>query len=300
MSGAGVAGAALDTRLERSESCDSSTWSECSSEAETILEDDTYDTQCLASTWAKSVQKTVDVTAGFVSSMALAVSGEAKSSVSEGVLQRCTWSVSVSDPLLPDVPLQALSEGFTALTGYTPEECVGYNCRFLNRGCPVPDAVKKQLAAKSANGDPFSVVMVNRRKDGELFLNFLQMRGIAVGRLPWGAERFFVVGLQTDLSEFAAIRGENAEAGSEEAVARELLAFQASEALLARLKKLSGMVRRQLLTERESICHALGESALDGLAEVYQRPRWIGEDASSLPKQCGVASRIVANAQSFF
>lgn len=37
----------------------------------------------------------------------------------------------VSDPNLPDTPICFASEGFYEMTGYSPEEVLGKNCRFL-------------------------------------------------------------------------------------------------------------------------------------------------------------------------
>lgn len=37
----------------------------------------------------------------------------------------------VSDPSLPDCPIVFASEGFYEMCGYTQEEVLGFNCRFL-------------------------------------------------------------------------------------------------------------------------------------------------------------------------
>lgn len=43
----------------------------------------------------------------------------------------------VSDPNLPDTPICFASEGFYEMTGYSPEEVLGKNCRFL-QVCGLP------------------------------------------------------------------------------------------------------------------------------------------------------------------
>jgi PAS domain-containing protein len=45
----------------------------------------------------------------------------------------------VSDPFLPDCPIVFASEGFYNMTGYSPDEILGRNCRFLQVcvGCPL-------------------------------------------------------------------------------------------------------------------------------------------------------------------
>ncbi|MFP3360174.1 PAS domain-containing protein, partial [Planococcus sp. SIMBA_143] len=39
--------------------------------------------------------------------------------------------VVITDPELPDNPIVYANEGFEKLTGYTSEEILGFNCRFL-------------------------------------------------------------------------------------------------------------------------------------------------------------------------
>jgi hypothetical protein len=47
-----------------------------------------------------------------------------------------SFSVTIADPQQPDCPLVACSTGFTELTGYTVQEIIGKNCRFLLNGVP--------------------------------------------------------------------------------------------------------------------------------------------------------------------
>ena len=50
-------------------------------------------------------------------------------------------SVVISNPALPDNPMIYVSEEFEAQTGYTPEEALGRNCRFLQGPGTDPDAI---------------------------------------------------------------------------------------------------------------------------------------------------------------
>ena len=46
------------------------------------------------------------------------------------------FSVSIALPCITDTPLIGISDGFCHLSGYTREEIVGQNCRFLLKGVP--------------------------------------------------------------------------------------------------------------------------------------------------------------------
>ena len=46
-------------------------------------------------------------------------------------LTKHAYNFVVSDPRRPDNPITYVSEGFYQLTGYSPEEVLGKNCRFL-------------------------------------------------------------------------------------------------------------------------------------------------------------------------
>mmetsp|Transcript_63766 Transcript_63766/g.152036 ORF Transcript_63766/g.152036 Transcript_63766/m.152036 type:complete len:504 (-) Transcript_63766:25-1536(-) len=91
-------------------------------------------------------------------------------------------SVTVADPDSLDSDLIAVSEGFLKMTGYTREEVIGENCRFLNIECPIPDEQRQEITQCVETGDPFTAVLVNRKKTGELFLNLLDFRGLVLAR----------------------------------------------------------------------------------------------------------------------
>ncbi|KAK9905733.1 hypothetical protein WJX75_005338 [Coccomyxa subellipsoidea] len=83
----------------------------------------------------------------------------------------------VADATLPDCPLVFASEGFLSMTGYSAEEVLGHNCRFLQGEGTDPkevaiirDAVKK--------GEGCSVRLLNYRRDGTPFWNLLTMTPI--------------------------------------------------------------------------------------------------------------------------
>eukprot|EP00931_Biecheleriopsis_adriatica_P087448 TRINITY_DN61913_c0_g1_i1.p1 TRINITY_DN61913_c0_g1~~TRINITY_DN61913_c0_g1_i1.p1 ORF type:complete len:239 (+),score=55.01 TRINITY_DN61913_c0_g1_i1:30-719(+) len=116
-------------------------------------------------------------------------------------IRECGFSVSIADPELPDCPLISVSEGFCELTGYDRETILGHNCRFLNDGCDIKLRERQGLRISAQTGKHFCAVLKNIKADGTPFLNLLDMRGLCVGETAEGKQRFFVVGIQADVSE---------------------------------------------------------------------------------------------------
>jgi len=76
----------------------------------------------------------------------------------------------LSDPRLPDNPIVFASPGFYNLTGYTKEQVLGRNCRFLQGPGTDPAAVEVIRKAVESGHDA-SVCLLNYRSDGTPFWN---------------------------------------------------------------------------------------------------------------------------------
>lgn len=89
-------------------------------------------------------------------------------------------SVVFSDPALPDNPMIFVSDEFEKQTGYSPEEALGRNCRFMQGPDTNPhaiEAIRQGLKAETR----FTIDILNYRKDGSPFLNRLRIRPIYDG-----------------------------------------------------------------------------------------------------------------------
>ncbi|OLQ13437.1 White collar 1 protein [Symbiodinium microadriaticum] len=119
----------------------------------------------------------------------------------QAAMQECSFSVSIGDPRADDCPLVAVSDQFEALTGYSREEIIGKNCRFLSRNCPIGEQDHCALRDACLKGTPSCKIIVNRRKSGDLFLNLLDLRGITVARnVRTREELWFLVAIQADVT----------------------------------------------------------------------------------------------------
>jgi PAS domain S-box-containing protein len=100
----------------------------------------------------------------------------------------------VSNPRLPDNPLEVVNEAFCDLTGYEESEIVGRNCRFL-AGEHTQEAVTEQIRAAIRAHRPVLADIVNYRRDGSAFRNGVMITPLfdADGKLAW------FLGSQVDL-----------------------------------------------------------------------------------------------------
>src|ERR671920_2170419 len=107
-----------------------------------------------------------------------------------------TNSIVITDPNQPDDPLVYVNPSFEKTTGYTAEEALGRNCRFLQREDREQPALR-ELRAAVHEGRHCTVVLRNYRKDGTLFWNELSV-------YPVRDEKRRVtnfVGVQNDITE---------------------------------------------------------------------------------------------------
>lgn len=102
----------------------------------------------------------------------------------------------ISNPRLPDNPLEVVNPAFCTLTGYPEADIVGRNCRFLAGASTDPWATN-QIRDALRDRRPVLVDILNYRKDGTPFRN-----GVMITPLfdPEGGLAWFL-GSQVDLGE---------------------------------------------------------------------------------------------------
>ena len=107
----------------------------------------------------------------------------------------------VSNPRLPDNPIEVANAAFCNLTGYSQAEIVGRNCRFL-AGESTEPWVTGEIREALRDRRPLLVDILNYKKDGTPFRN-----GVMITPLfdPEGGLAWFL-GSQVDLGEPSADR----------------------------------------------------------------------------------------------
>ncbi|MDP1026499.1 histidine kinase famiy protein [Sphingomonas sp. KR1UV-12] len=101
----------------------------------------------------------------------------------------------VTDPHQPDNPIIFCNEAFTFMTGYTEEEIVGSNCRFL-QGPETDREVVDQLRAAILKREEIAVEVLNYRKNGSTFWNALFVSPV----FDQSGELLYFFGSQLDIS----------------------------------------------------------------------------------------------------
>jgi PAS domain S-box-containing protein len=78
----------------------------------------------------------------------------------------------VTDPHRPDNPIIFCNEAFSFMTGYSQDEILGYNCRFL-QGPETDQTAIDEVRAAIAKREEVAVEVLNYRKNGSTFWNAL-------------------------------------------------------------------------------------------------------------------------------
>jgi PAS domain S-box-containing protein len=111
--------------------------------------------------------------------------------------------ITIADASAADIPLIYVNDAFARITGYSIEETIGRNCRFLqrdDRDQPELDTLRRAIR----EGENCTVMLRNYRKDGTLFWNefFISPITDSDGRVK------HFVGIQTDVTERMTAQGE--------------------------------------------------------------------------------------------
>jgi PAS domain S-box-containing protein len=117
-------------------------------------------------------------------------------SLLERAMAASSNSILIADASRPDIPIIYCNPAFEKLTGYSSEEVIGRNCRFL-QGPDTDGAELDKLRSSLRSGTEIKVVLKNYRKDQTPFWNELTVSPI----LDNQGKLTHFIGVQNDISK---------------------------------------------------------------------------------------------------
>lgn len=165
----------------------------------------------------------------------------------------------ISNPRLPDNPIVECNDAFVALTGYSREEIVGHNCRFLS-GADTEPWLTEMLRNGIRRRQPVMVEILNYKKGGTPFRNAVMVVPIfdAVGELE------YFLGSQVEIADDVARANEARREAAHNRVAalsrrqREVLMQIAAGKLNKQISFELGLSERTVKMHRAAVFAALG------------------------------------------
>jgi PAS domain S-box-containing protein len=187
-------------------------------------------------------------------------------------VERTRMPMVITDPRRPDNPIVLANHAFLELTGYSPDEVIGRNCRFLQG----PETAKKDInllrEALTRDDDHIDVELLNYRKDGSSFWNQLSISAVrgATGEL------LYYFGSQKDVT--ARRRAQELE------VTERLLLMEVDHRALNALSLVKSIVHLCRAEHIEQFSAAV-QGRVDALARAHQllaSSGWTGAEFSAL------------------
>lgn len=112
----------------------------------------------------------------------------------ECVIEHSPVAIVLADAQDGDQPILYANPAFERLTGYSSDEAIGRNCRFLQGPNTDPAAVA-ELRSSIARGEDAQVVLLNYRADGTPFWNDVQ-----ITRVQCSDDQTLYVGVQREVT----------------------------------------------------------------------------------------------------
>ena len=153
----------------------------------------------------------------------------------------------ITDPRQEDNPLVWVNPSFTRISGYSYEEAVGRNCRFL-QGPATERKTVDDLRQALEDQQPISTTLLNYRKDGTAFWNQLSITPVFDGE----GELVSFVGVQTDVTERVRVEDDRKAAFAAERAARRDAEEAHAAADAARVEAERAQSRLALMAEATS------------------------------------------------
>jgi PAS domain S-box-containing protein len=112
------------------------------------------------------------------------------------ILDTCINGVTLSDPDQPDNPIVYANEAFERITGYSQDEIIGRNCRFL-QGTERDQPEIERIRDAMRENTEVTVTLRNYKKDGTPFFNEFTIRPLTDRQ----GKVIYYLGVQHDVTE---------------------------------------------------------------------------------------------------
>ncbi len=165
----------------------------------------------------------------------------------------------ISNPRLPDNPIVECNDAFVSLTGFTREEIIGHNCRFLS-GEGTEPWLTEMLRSGIRRRQPVMVEILNYKKNGTPFRNAVMVAPI----FDEDGELEYFLGSQVEIAEDIARANEVRRESAHDRVAalsrrqREVLSHIAAGKLNKQIAYELGLSERTVKMHRAAVLTALG------------------------------------------
>lgn len=112
------------------------------------------------------------------------------------ILDSTSNGITLADPDIEDMPIVYANKSFELMTGYSQEEIIGRNCRFL-QGDDRDQDVRFRLREAIDEHLPVEVDIRNYKKNGEMFYNHLVLTPLFDDK----GQLLYYLGVQYDVTQ---------------------------------------------------------------------------------------------------
>jgi diguanylate cyclase (GGDEF)-like protein/PAS domain S-box-containing protein len=151
------------------------------SQRRVFSQDDVYFVEAIANVLAAAIER---------------ILSQERLQMMERAIESCSNGIAITDATVADNPIIYVNPSFERITGYSRDELIGKNCRFL-QGSDTDTAAAKQLRIAIEEGRESQVILRNFRKDGTPFWHELSIAPVYNSR----RHLTHFIGVQTDITD---------------------------------------------------------------------------------------------------
>ena len=151
------------------------------SQRRVFSQDDVYFVEAIANVLAAAIER---------------IQSQERLQMMERAIESCSNGIAITDATVADNPIIYVNPSFERITGYSRDELIGKNCRFL-QGSDTDTAAAQQLRTAIEEGRESHVILRNFRKDGTPFWHELSIAPVYNSR----RHLTHFIGVQTDITD---------------------------------------------------------------------------------------------------